>query len=142
MSAISSEMPDDARYLHKLARSYSQLGSTVALGQNTTGEIEQGRDYYVKAIELFKKAESLESNSSKEIRLEKIDSMMSLGRLYVELNDPETGRQWNADALKLLNETEAPQFQNRVNYLRVQDCLLYTSPSPRDQRGSRMPSSA
>ena len=24
----------------------------------------------------------------------------------------------------------------------VFDCLLYTSPSPRDQRGSRMPSSA
>ena len=25
---------------------------------------------------------------------------------------------------------------------KMQDCLLYTSPSPRDQRGSRMPSSA
>ena len=25
---------------------------------------------------------------------------------------------------------------------RIEDCLLYTSPSPRDQRGSRMPSSA
>ena len=25
---------------------------------------------------------------------------------------------------------------------RYSDCLLYTSPSPRDQRGSRMPSSA
>ena len=25
---------------------------------------------------------------------------------------------------------------------RVRTCLLYTSPSPRDQRGSRMPSSA
>ena len=24
----------------------------------------------------------------------------------------------------------------------IRDCLLYTSPSPRDQRGSRMPSSA
>ena len=24
----------------------------------------------------------------------------------------------------------------------IYDCLLYTSPSPRDQRGSRMPSSA
>ena len=24
----------------------------------------------------------------------------------------------------------------------ISDCLLYTSPSPRDQRGSRMPSSA
>ena len=26
--------------------------------------------------------------------------------------------------------------------LQVRPCLLYTSPSPRDQRGSRMPSSA
>ena len=26
--------------------------------------------------------------------------------------------------------------------VRMGDCLLYTSPSPRDQRGSRMPSSA
>ena len=33
---------------------------------------------------------------------------------------------------------------DRVVIFRVtwQDCLLYTSPSPRDQRGSRMPSSA
>ena len=28
-----------------------------------------------------------------------------------------------------------------INY-GISDCLLYTSPSPRDQRGSRMPSSA
>ena len=28
-----------------------------------------------------------------------------------------------------------------INYL-ICSCLLYTSPSPRDQRGSRMPSSA
>ena len=27
-------------------------------------------------------------------------------------------------------------------HLQMYDCLLYTSPSPRDQRGSRMPSSA
>ena len=27
-------------------------------------------------------------------------------------------------------------------YVESNDCLLYTSPSPRDQRGSRMPSSA
>ena len=29
-----------------------------------------------------------------------------------------------------------------VRYHTVRGCLLYTSPSPRDQRGSRMPSSA
>ena len=29
-----------------------------------------------------------------------------------------------------------------IKYSRARSCLLYTSPSPRDQRGSRMPSSA
>ena len=32
--------------------------------------------------------------------------------------------------------------RNKRSGLGVYDCLLYTSPSPRDQRGSRMPSSA
>ena len=31
---------------------------------------------------------------------------------------------------------------NNNDYDNQRDCLLYTSPSPRDQRGSRMPSSA
>ena len=30
----------------------------------------------------------------------------------------------------------------KVGLWMSKDCLLYTSPSPRDQRGSRMPSSA
>ena len=42
--------------------------------------------------------------------------------------------QGGLETLELLNpsEEEAP----------AEACLLYTSPSPRDQRGSRMPSSA
>ena len=31
---------------------------------------------------------------------------------------------------------------NEITHLNLYPCLLYTSPSPRDQRGSRMPSSA
>ena len=33
-------------------------------------------------------------------------------------------------------------FANHALFVLMHDCLLYTSPSPRDQRGSRMPSSA
>ena len=33
-------------------------------------------------------------------------------------------------------------LRNKLREKHVKDCLLYTSPSPRDQRGSRMPSSA
>ena len=38
-----------------------------------------------------------------------------------------------------LYDLQGDQASRTGEYL---DCLLYTSPSPRDQRGSRMPSSA
>ena len=36
---------------------------------------------------------------------------------------------------------EFDEFRENLS-IKIIDCLLYTSPSPRDQRGSRMPSSA
>ena len=44
-----------------------------------------------------------------------------------------------ANVLKALRDISA---DNAPEVLVYDDCLLYTSPSPRDQRGSRMPSSA
>ena len=54
--------------------------------------------------------------------------------------DPSTavvfffGGGWNGGTPK--------QFYEQSRFLADKGCLLYTSPSPRDQRGSRMPSSA
>ena len=45
------------------------------------------------------------------------------------------------DGLKGFNLLENTEFSQQV-WAVLSDCLLYTSPSPRDQRGSRMPSSA
>ena len=44
--------------------------------------------------------------------------------------------------LASLNELLKPEQPLQVVQGNVNPCLLYTSPSPRDQRGSRMPSSA
>ena len=41
-----------------------------------------------------------------------------------------------------LSEEEVLQHVQESTSGQTIDCLLYTSPSPRDQRGSRMPSSA
>ena len=41
---------------------------------------------------------------------------------------------------KELNEN--PLLEEMIDTVEGDPCLLYTSPSPRDQRGSRMPSSA
>ena len=43
---------------------------------------------------------------------------------------------------RLANIPEISKLAREYNALTYIDCLLYTSPSPRDQRGSRMPSSA
>ena len=49
-----------------------------------------------------------------------------------------------AGLLSLVRDIEPDRFKNNVLALAdlAKYCLLYTSPSPRDQRGSRMPSSA
>ena len=43
------------------------------------------------------------------------------------------------NALKMVDLAAPVQ---ELKLLQLNNCLLYTSPSPRDQRGSRMPSSA
>ena len=41
-----------------------------------------------------------------------------------------------------LHNTTRKKFSQRTNRIKTRTCLLYTSPSPRDKRQSRMPSSA
>ena len=50
--------------------------------------------------------------------------------VYISYDEPNAEKNW-ADL-----KSKCPWAK------RVHGCLLYTSPSPRDQRGSRMPSSA
>ena len=69
---------------------------------------------------------------AKKIAEQLIDTLVESGveRIYAVTGDS-------------LNEVnEAVRKNNKIQWIHVRHCLLYTSPSPRDQRGSRMPSSA
>ena len=59
---------------------------------------------------------------------------------FVSAEEKEMLRmEWEKQSeLAKLKEKQAMEHQRST----LQTCLLYTSPSPRDQRGSRMPSSA
>ena len=61
------------------------------------------------------------------------------------LGDAERGRLFTS-LLTYARSGEVPQLNGNERFLfpmmRAQICLLYTSPSPRDRRKSRMPSSA
>ena len=75
--------------------------------------------------------------------------------LYVEGHTDGTGdssQNWKISALRAVSVVEAleergvpgghMQARGIGEHAPADICLLYTSPSPRDQRGSRMPSSA
>ena len=47
-----------------------------------------------------------------------------------------------AKAIQFLTHGYSLDAEKVLKSAMFKDCLLYTSPSPRDQRGSRMPSSA
>ena len=46
------------------------------------------------------------------------------------------------DSVNIIAVTKYVDCETTQELVRTGICLLYTSPSPRDQRGSRMPSSA
>ena len=63
-------------------------------------------------------------------------------------NNPDTDEDGFSDGEEFeagtnpIDIEDFPQQKPNEIYTLADDCLLYTSPSPRDQRGSRMPSSA
>ena len=61
-----------------------------------------------------------------------------ISKLFPQLNDFDLEFVWNG--LIAATRNQLPEIVWRQPNIYI--CLLYTSPSPRDQRGSRMPSSA
>ena len=63
---------------------------------------------------------------------------------FVEnIHEPyKTGLGWIVDKLKELGLYQEHWEQTIPSWSFINTCLLYTSPSPRDKRQSRMPSSA
>ena len=66
-----------------------------------------------------------------------------------EKKSDSSGMKWRNGDLESVTNDERPEqterMEREVQYEAESvsnSCLLYTSPSPRDQRGSRMPSSA
>ena len=67
---------------------------------------------------------------------QRVEVFQQLCRCYLARKD------YQGIQARLLNEIRLQSSSADNTAKRVWACLLYTSPSPRDQRGSRMPSSA
>ena len=97
-------------------------------------------------IKYFRKISFLILNGSFLISVNQVMAMQEPRDLY-DFTHQETSGVWMivndgvmggiSESRLSLNQQGFLVFEGRVSF-----CLLYTSPSPRDQRGSRMPSSA
>ena len=82
-----------------------------------------------------------DSEMSTDLILSLLDQFAELGVIQVFLTGGEVFA--HKDCLKIIKHARSKPFSTQIftNGTLI-TCLLYTSPSPRDQRGSRMPSSA
>ena len=109
---------------------------TPKLETKATGDLQQAKADFAATFAAFREANdnrlaALEAKSSVDPLLtEKVD------RLNAAL-ETQTRRIENLTLAQAV-----PSFAAEAKSANSQACLLYTSPSPRDQRGSRMPSSA
>ena len=81
-----------------------------------------------------------EANFRQSVNYEDPHVSVGLPIFSIHGNHDDPTREGGVEALAAL---DLLSVANMLNYFgRQGHCLLYTSPSPRDQRGSRMPSSA
>ena len=111
-----------------------EVGQNVTLPENTVAHDKKGLYVYPSFIDV-----------TTSFGVKAPSRLPSTGR-SASYEASRQGYYWNDHILSDFNATSVFSYDNKTaKTLRAHGfgvCLLYTSPSPRDQRGSRMPSSA
>ena len=86
----------------------------------------------------------LDLASQKSNSISKIEQVeaKSTGKGLNWLRDKSVSPAKRADRISVMSRDFSTYRKTLTQFVNSENCLLYTSPSPRDQRGSRMPSSA
>ena len=140
---------------------YNKLVEKRALVENGWSDIEvqlkRRSDLIPRLVEVVKGYAAHERNVFKDVIAAR-NAALSAGGNVGERGPAEYNVAAQTPRLLALKE-DYPELKSNENFLELQEeladtedkiemarrfynCLLYTSPSPRDQRGSRMPSSA
>ena len=140
-SSEDPEIPDDFHNRNPYMKNETQEGEKeahrVQLTQKTFGEILEvdGRKY--QKVEQMNITQLMTHETFREY-IEGKKTMDDVAQDKIN----SLGVHYDLSTLHLNFENENAKTELFEKNAMSSDCLLYTSPSPRDQRGSRMPSSA
>ena len=156
---IPNENKTEVKRISQFKGQAFKQGASIVLGSNWYDESSVRRDEKtVKLITDLYRRKNISVDSETVMSLERAAYIYSILReedqLIDELDGPQFGAPEAFRHLALLAKSYSANFSNLNNHpsggprskkvplIFFNTCLLYTSPSPRDQRGSRMPSSA
>ena len=130
-AAYSSTTKDRVRSSQDIQISGTQSSSN---NQNITKPVSK----HITKTKVSRKSSST-TLSSKELVIERRKAMSTHGKSAITSSDRTRTDVKKESSVNIVKTTTSknPEVQNSHNI-----CLLYTSPSPRDMRRSRMPSSA
>ena len=117
--------------LYPVERRLERSGESIAIGSRALDILV----VLVKEAGSVINKRTLMTKAWKNIVVDESNLRVNIGLLRKILGEGENGARYVANV-----PGRGYSFVAKVTRLNV--CLLYTSPSPRDQRGSRMPSSA
>ena len=155
---ISANPPSSSATTTKKSNGKSATSKVVASLENQilvlTKERDEAREFGETTVALFKKEKMQLKNEAKETQVQLLNEKRLWEQERKGLN--EEVKRLESEVERLKKEKEASQEDNNNNnnndislteFLDMEvaldkDCLLYTSPSPRDGLLSRMPSSA
>ena len=129
---------DDAKLVVTLLRNAVEVNNALAINyMETKGIKKQSTRYQITAIN------KLHGNKF-TFFANNIIAATGVHALPGEYSEKSSGIKFSGGAHLILKDDPLKINGNGILLPKTEDnsCLLYTSPSPRDQRGSRMPSSA
>ena len=145
-----------AKVAAKLAIGYTLDELKNQITKTTSAYFEPTLDYVIVKMPRWNFEKFYGADNQLGLQMKSVGEVMAIGRTFQEAlqkacQSQENGRaglgadkkEWikTEDILDRLEKVSDDRIYRVRDALRL-GCLLYTSPSPRDQRGSRMPSSA
>lgn len=115
-----ADMPDDPIYTERLGYTYAQLATHLGgNARNTKGQMEQARDNYLKAIDLYDR--TLKAGSNQRVVRLKIDALLSLFDTYSRIGNPEARDLALQNASRLLQSLSDSSWENDLLKAQILD---------------------
>lgn len=119
LNASYVDIPPEAKYTRRLGSSYARLAS-ISGGddQNNLGDHEQAVDYYLRALELYDNAETIDPKD-RVVKKLRVSGLLALSTTLQELKKPDESSRYFELAKTSLKELQGDDWESKFLEIQV-----------------------